>query len=307
MSQQTRLTRAYEWPTLCLLAATYALWASITLYAQNLGPVLSILLLTPIITMHSSLQHETLHMIEPRWKFFGQLLVFPALGLAIPYLRFRDSHLTHHINENLTDPYDDPESAYMVKEVWTTLPGWLQSILTFNNTLAGRLLLGPLIGQIAFMRADWRMIKAGEPTVLAGWLMQVPALALVLLWLMTIGTMPFWAYIAAAYFGLSILKIRTFLEHRSHVQPNGRSVIIEGQGILSFLFLNNSLHAVHHAHPNAAWYTLPALYRANKAKYVDGNRRYTYASYPSIFRKYFLHTKEPVAHPLWNLNNRQDH
>ena len=280
--------------------------AGITLYAQNLGPVLSILFLTPVITMHSSLQHETLHTIEPRWKWFGQFLVFPAVGLLIPYLRFRDSHLIHHINENLTDPYDDPESAYMVKDVWVTLPRWLQSILTFNNTLAGRLLLGPLIGQIAFMRADWRMIKGGDRTVLTGWLVQIPAVALVILWLMTFGTMPFWAYAIATYFGLSILKVRTFLEHRSHVQANGRSVIIEGKGILSFLFLNNNFHAVHHAHPSVAWYNLPALYRANKAKFIDGNRGYTYASYPTIFRKYFFHAKEPVEHPLWNLKNRHD-
>ncbi|MGE4611824.1 MAG: fatty acid desaturase [Paracoccaceae bacterium] len=306
MSMQLRPSYAYEWPTLCLLALTYTLWTSITLYAQNLGPVLSILFLTPVITMHSSLQHETLHTIEPRWKWFGQFLVFPAVGLLIPYLRFRDSHLIHHINENLTDPYDDPESAYMVKDVWVTLPRWLQSILTFNNTLAGRLLLGPLIGQIAFMRADWRMIKGGDRTVLTGWLVQIPAVALVILWLMTFGTMPFWAYAIATYFGLSILKVRTFLEHRSHVQANGRSVIIEGKGILSFLFLNNNFHAVHHAHPSVAWYNLPALYRANKAKFIDGNRGYTYASYPTIFRKYFFHAKEPVEHPLWNLKNRHD-
>jgi fatty acid desaturase len=306
MPTQPRPSYAYEWPTLCLLALTYTLWASITLYAQNLGTGLSILLLIPVITMHSSLQHETLHLIEPRWKWFGQLLVFPAVGLLIPYLRFRDSHLIHHINENLTDPYDDPESAYMVKEVWITLPRWLQSILIFNNTLAGRLLLGPLIGQVAFMRADWRMIKGGNRAVLTGWLVQIPAVAIVILWLTSFGTMPFWAYASAAYFGLSILKIRTFLEHRTHVQPNGRSVIIEGQGILSFLFLNNSFHAVHHAHPSVAWYNLPALYRANKTKFTDENRDYTYASYPTIFRKYFFHAKEPVEHPLWNLENRHD-
>lgn len=306
MYSQTRPSRAYEWPTLCLLALTYVLWASITFYAQSLGPALSILLLAPVITMHSSLQHETLHTIEPRWKMFGQLLIFPAIGLAIPYIRFRDSHLTHHINENLTDPYDDPESSYMVKEVWTSLPRWLQMLLTFNNTLAGRLLVGPLVGQIAFMRADWRMVKAGDRAVLIGWLVHIPAVTLVIVWLATIGTMPFWAYAMAAYFGLSILKIRTFLEHRAHTQPNGRSVIIESQGILSFLFLNNSLHAVHHAHPQLAWYNLPACYRANKAKYQGENRKYLYPDYPTIFRKYFFHAKEPVEHPLWNLENRND-
>lgn len=249
MVSRTKPSRAYEWPTLCLLLLTYTLWAGITICAQSLGPVLAIILLTPVITMHSSLQHETLHVIEPRWKFLGHLGVFPALGLLIPYIRFRDSHLEHHQNENLTDPYDDPESAYLVKEVWATLPRWTQSVLTFNNTLAGRLLLGPLIGQIAFMRADWRQIMKGDRAILIGWLVHIPAVALVIWWLAATGTMPFWAYALAAYFGLSILKIRTFLEHRAYEQTNGRSVIIEDRGILSFLFLNNNLHAVHHTLP----------------------------------------------------------
>ncbi len=306
MSARLCPSRAYEWPTICLAALTYALWATITYFAQSLGPLLSIILLVPIITLHSSLQHETLHVIEPRWKFFGQMLVFPALGLAIPYLRFRDSHLIHHNNENLTDPYDDPESNYMVKQVWAALPGWLQSILTFNNTLAGRLLLGPLIGQILFMRGDLQQIRGGNRAVLYGWLTHVPAVAVVLLWLTTIGTMPLWAYGIAAYFGLSILKIRTFLEHRAFTQPNGRSVIVEDRGVLSLLFLNNNFHAVHHAAPHLAWYSLPAYYQTHKTEFLEANQQYSYDNYRTIFAQFFFHTKEPVEHPLWHLGNRRD-
>jgi hypothetical protein len=33
--------------------------------------------------------------------------------------------------------------------------------LNANNTLAGRMILGPLIGQVSFMAADWRAIRAG--------------------------------------------------------------------------------------------------------------------------------------------------
>jgi len=306
MSSRLNPSRAYEWPTLCLAALSYVLWVAITYFAHSLGLFVSIILLIPIITLHSSLQHETLHLIEPRWKLFGQMLVFPALGLAIPYIRFRDSHLIHHNNENLTDPFDDPESNYMVKEVWTTLPRWVQTVLTFNNTLLGRLLLGPLIGQIAFMRGDWQQIRRGNRAVLYGWLAHIPTVAVVLLWLITIGTMPLWAYAIAAYFGLSILKIRTFLEHRAYAQPNGRSVIVEDRGILSWLFLNNNFHAVHHAHPQVAWYNLPACYLENKAKYLGENREYRYDNYRTIFAKFFFHTKEPVEHPIWNLENRHD-
>lgn len=299
-------SRAYEWPTLCLLIVTYGLWAGITYYASSLGPILAIILLTPIITLHSSLQHETLHVLEPRWKFLGPLAVFPALGLAIPYFRFRDSHLEHHRNEILTDPYDDPESGYLVKEVWVTLPRWVQIILKFNNTLAGRLILGPLLGQIAFMHSDWRLIKGGDRAVMFGWLIHIPAVITVLWWVLYVASIPIWAYVIASYCGLSILKIRTFLEHRAFEQANGRSVIIEDRGIFAFLFLNNNFHAVHHAKPQVAWYNLPAYYQENKTRFLHENRDYKYKDYRTIFRSFFWHAKEPVAHPLWSLENRND-
>jgi fatty acid desaturase len=232
--------------------------------------------------------------------------VFPALGLAIPYIRFRDSHLEHHCNEILTDPYDDPESGYLVKEVWVTLPSWVQAVLKFNNTLAGRLLLGPLLGQIAFMRADWKLIKGGDRAVLIGWLAHIPAVGVVLWWALYMATMPLWAYCIACYFGLSILKIRTFLEHRAFEQTNGRSVIIEDRGLLSFLFLNNNFHAVHHAKPQIAWYNLPRFYQENKEMFLRENRNYLYKNYNIIFRSFFWQAKEPVEHPLWSIENRND-
>ena len=83
-----------------------------------------------------------------------------------------------------------------------------------------------------------------------------------MVWLVTISPMPFWAYALAVYVALSILKIRTFLEHRAHADPAARTVIVEDRGPLALLFLNNNLHVVHHAHPGVPWYALPALYRA---------------------------------------------
>jgi fatty acid desaturase len=230
--------------------------------------------------------------------------VFPAIGLFIPYIRFRDAHLEHHNNEILTDPYDDPESFYLCSEVWAHLPAPLRLVLWANNTLLGRMVLGPLIGQITFMMSDFRAIAAGNGAVLRAWLVHIPAVALVLLWLLTFATIPLWAYILAAYLGLSILKIRTFLEHRAHETEHGRSVIIEERGPLALLFLNNNYHAAHHAHPNVPWYHLPKLYQDQKQKFLTHNLDYRYRSYAEVFRAYFLHPKEPVEHPYWSLGNR---
>ena len=112
------------------------------------------------------------------------------------------------------------------------------------------------------------------------------------------GAMPLWAYGIAAYGGLSVLKIRTFLEHQAHIRASGRTVIIEDRGPLSWLFLNNNLHAVHHAHPKLPWYRLPQAYRENRAHFLRRNHGYTYPSYGSVFRHYALKRKEPVPHPL---------
>lgn len=45
----------------------------------------------------------------------------------------------------LTDPYDDPERNYFDPAVWAQLPWWAQTVMRANNTIAGRLVLGPLI------------------------------------------------------------------------------------------------------------------------------------------------------------------
>ena len=61
--------------------------------------------------------------------------------------------------------------------------------------------------------------------------------------------MPVWAYLLAAYLGWSLLKIRTYLEHRAHEAARARTVVIESRGPLALLFLNNNFHVVHHMHP----------------------------------------------------------
>jgi fatty acid desaturase len=256
-------------------------------------------MMTLAAALHSSLCHEALHGHPTRARWLNEALVFPALTLSIPYLRFRDTHLAHHQDSILTDPYDDPESNYLDASVWERLSPVTQAVLNLNNRLIGRLLIGPLVGQVAFMAADWRAIRAGDRAVLRGWLWHIPALGLVLGWMAALGQMPVWAFVLSSYAALSILKIRTFLEHQAHLRARGRTVIIEDRGLLAFLFLNNNLHVVHHMHPKLPWYRLPALYFANRDKYLARNDGYMFPSYAAIFRRYLFKAKDPVPHPLW--------
>ncbi|MEX3014613.1 fatty acid desaturase [Gymnodinialimonas hymeniacidonis] len=284
-----------EWPTLGLIALCYCVWTgALFLPIWAAFPVLAL-----AIALQSSLQHEVLHGHPFGDRRLGEPLVFASLNLAIPYLRFRETHLAHHMDANLTDPYDDPESNYMDPAVWAKFKAPVRALLAWNNTLLGRMLLGPLLGQIAFMAADARLIRAGDRAVAWAWLAHIAASAAVV-WIVMLSPFPIWAYLIACYLGLGILKIRTFLEHQAHERARGRTVIIEDRGPLAFLFLNNNLHVVHHMHPKLPWYRLPQIYFNNRERYLRRNDGYRYASYGQIFRRHLLRAKDPVPHPLYS-------
>lgn len=288
-----------EWPTLLVMAFAYAAWGLGTTLAWAVYPILGFALVTLAIAQHSSLMHEVLHghpFANPR---LNQALIFPAFGLLYPFGRFRDLHLAHHHDPNLTDPYDDPESNFVDPAVWARTSPLMRVLLRFNNTLLGRILVGTAIGGFTFIREDLRLIWAGDRQVRRDWALHGFGVFLVGLWLVWVGAMPIWAYLLAAYFGNALIKIRTFLEHRAHDLFRARTAVVEDRGPLALLFLNNNLHVVHHCHPQVPWYKLPALYRNNRDHFLRRNETYVYRSYWQVFCAHFLKAKDPVPHPLW--------
>lgn len=284
-----------EWATLGLMVLCYG-GLALALFVLPIWA--AIVLLGPVVTLHASLTHEVVHGHPFRSDMVNAALVFPAVTLIVPFARFKATHLAHHKDARLTDPYDDPESNYLDPDVWGRLARPMQAVLEFHNRLLGRLLIGPLLGQLMWVISDLRAARGGDQAVVRGWLWHVPALALMgaVIW---IAPLPFWAYLIGAYIGLSILRIRTFLEHRAHEVARARTVIIEDRGPLAVLFLNNNLHAVHHMYPNIPWYDLPKLYRAKRAHFLRCNEGYRFASYADVFRAHFWTAKDPVPHPLW--------
>ncbi len=288
-----------EWPTLGLTVFCYLGWALTTTFAAEFSTVLAVLGSSVFIALHSSLQHEVIHGHPLTRQTISELLIFPALGLFIPYYRYKDTHLRHHYDPNLTDPYEDPESNYLDPAVWSRLSRSMKVLFRFNNSLMGRMLVGPVISQFAFMTDDWRAIRAGEHKILWHWLHHAAGSALVFAWLWLVGSMPIWAYVLAAYFGISLLKIRSYLEHRAHERPVGRTVVVNDRGLFALLFLNNNFHLVHHMNPSVAWYRLPKLFDQDKERYMKFNESYLYDSYVDVFVKYFFRPKDPVPHPIW--------
>jgi fatty acid desaturase len=252
-----------------------------------------------VITQFSSLQHEVLHGHPFANKPLNEALVFPALMLVMPYERFRDLHLQHHFDPNLTDPLDDPESNFHAPDAWARLSWPAQKLYRFNNTLFGRMTVGPAISIRALIVGDWRLYRQGTPGIARAWVLNAFGMVPVFWWLGMIGTMPLWAYALAVYLGYSLLKIRTYLEHRAHEASRARTVVVEDRGPLSILFLNNNFHVVHHMHPTIAWYRLPALYAARREHYLRRNEAYVYRSYGEIFRQYLFRAKDPVPHPIY--------
>lgn len=287
-----------EIPTLWLLIGCYFAFLILTYFAGEIGAVATTLLLVPVLVLHSSLQHEFLHGHPTNNQTINDLLVSPALGMFVPYLRFKNTHLAHHYDPALTDPYDDPESNYLDPKVWNALPTWRKTIFRFNNTLIGRMLVGPMVGLMQFYAGDMRQLEKGHRAIGYAYLHHAVGVAAVLFWLVYTGGLSIPAYLLACYAALSVLKIRTFLEHKAHERTAARTVLIEDRGPLAFLFLNNNYHAVHHACPKIAWHRLPHVFNARRDEFLRRNGGYWYQSYWSVFRKYLFTCKDPVAHPL---------
>ena len=116
-----------EWPTLGMMLTTYAVFG-IAMSQWTAAPWVCTIIMGIAIAQFSSLQHEVLHGHPFRSVWLNEIMVFPALMLVIPYRRFKETHLAHHRDPNLTDPYDDPESNYLDPEVWPRLLGSLDAV-----------------------------------------------------------------------------------------------------------------------------------------------------------------------------------
>jgi len=288
-----------EWPTLALILATSATWMLLIGLYSDLGPFVVCPLAVLAVTLQSSLQHEVLHGHPTRSPAVNEALVYCSLGLWIPYRRFKSLHLRHHNNDRLTDPYDDPESFYLAWAEWERLPRPIQVVLTLNNSLLGRLLIGPAVSMIGFLGAELRMMLAGDRVVMRAWLHHLAGAVPVVLFVTLVGGMPLWFYLlTVSYPAMSLLMLRTYAEHRAHEHAEARSIIVEFCPLFSLLFLNNNLHVVHHANPRTAWYRLPGIYRTNREDWQRRNEGYVFSSYLELARHYLFKVKEPVAHPL---------
>lgn len=290
-------TPGIEWPTVILIVACYAVWAAAGFLLWPDYPIAALAVLALTVALQSSLVHEVLHGHPTRNAQINEAFVFLPVGIVWPFRRFKTLHLRHHADERLTDPLDDPESYYRALWHHEELPGAMKALLRINNTMVGRFVLGPWLSIIGFFIDDAKLLKAGDRVVRQAWLMHLAGLAFVVP-IVTFGFgMPLWVYLLVpVWLGQSMIAIRTFAEHQWSEHPEGRTVIVE-RTPLSFLFLNNNLHFVHHKSPTIAWYRLPRLFRERRDEWVRMNNGYVFPNYFALLKAYAFRAKEPVVHP----------
>ncbi len=88
MLQKTDI-RPIEWQTLLILFLCYCVWMGATTWLAGMWRPLGFAATTLAVALHSSLSHEVLHGHPFRIKVLNEALVFPAIGVFMPYGRFR--------------------------------------------------------------------------------------------------------------------------------------------------------------------------------------------------------------------------
>lgn len=289
----------FEWPSLLIAFVIYAGFLALTWNYHALPWWLVLPLGGYLVAWHGSLQHEVVHGHPTGKPFLDEMIIYPSLWLWLPFHIYRRSHLEHHENSQLTDPLSDPESFYLSLEEWRASGSVRQRLLTAQNTALGRLVLGPPIAVLRLFLGEARRLLRGNLTHLGAWLRHLPAVALVLVWVVGVCEIPLGAYLLLfVYPGLALTLLRSFLEHRAAEDVAARTAIVESGPLLSLLFLNNNLHAVHHGAPALPWYRLPKVWRHRRDEILAANGGYHYRSYWQVLRRHFLAPKEPVLHPL---------
>ncbi|WP_283180195.1 fatty acid desaturase [Gemmobacter sp. 24YEA27] len=291
-----------EWPTWGLLALCYGLWLWAGFWLYPLSPWLALIVIGVTVALHSSLQHEVLHGHPTKNARLNEALVWLPIGIFYPYRSYKLTHLQHHNDERLTDPHDDPESYYIALFDWLGMPRILRAARIANNTLIGRVVIGPWFAVTGFTLAEMHRVAAGDSRTRNAWAHHLAGLVPVLAFIQFGMGIPVWLYVPVpGWIGLGLLAIRTYCEHQWAEDPNGRTIIVE-RSILAPLFLYNNLHFVHHKLPRVPWYRLPATCRAARGDWARLNGGYVFPSYFSILRRFAWKVKEPVPHPRWRRN-----
>ena len=287
--------RQHDGPTILVAIAIYAAWFCLIRYNALLPWWLIVPIGAYLIAWQFSLQHEAIHSFRgvPAWLRFA--IVFPPLGLWFPFALYRNSHSIHHRDVNLTVPGQDTETYFVRREDWARMNRLHRALLLFNQTLLGRLTIGPLLRLWTLVRRESARVARRDFSHVRTWIVHAAAVT-ALLWLCAYYGMRWWQYVLLiAYPGMSLGLLRAFTEHRAAPGPSERTASVESNPLFGLLVLYNNLHIAHHLQPTMQWFELPGYYRRNREELLKVNDHFIYRGYAQIARRFLL---RPVFHPI---------
>lgn len=207
--------------------------------------------------------------------------------------------MLHHRDEDLTVPGRDPESRYLSAEQWQRRSPFEQGLLWLNKTVLGRFVLGAPLALLALAREELQRLKTGERQTWLMWLTHGALTLLMLTFIARYSVLPVWHYLLLISVpAVSIAMIRSYYEHRPHVQPEHRTVINEAAWPWRWLFLNLNLHLVHHDLPGLPWYDLPRAYRTRREQWQARSGGFLVQGYVQLIRQHGIKAIDSPRHPF---------
>ena len=254
-----------------------------------------------VVCLHGSLQHEAVHGHIARSRRLNNMITYPPLALYFPYTVYREEHLKHHACEVLTDVDTDPESLYFSRAQWERKNRLLKFIYTINFTLAGRLIIGPIVSLVILWRNQVRRVVSGDSRRLGVMISHVVLMAAILWFASWAGDIPVWKYMLCfAYPGISLTLLRSYTEHRWSSNEGERTIIIEGSPLTRLLYMNNNFHWLHHKNPRLPWRQVAKEYYLKRHKILSANGNYFYRSYLQLVPRLWKDRLIEPVHPTSN-------
>ncbi len=288
-----------ELPTWLLILTIYGGWFATVAWWQTLGLVPSTLLLIWLTTWYMSLQHELIHGHPTRYPQINKLFGLLPFSIWYPYDVYRDLHLQHHIDEDLTVPETDPESYYFTRSRWTHFNGLQRLLVRVRNTFPGRLLLAPLLTMCWAVLNIWESFRQLNRAATGMWLLHFLLMLPLIGWLVQHNFSIIFYLLLVTGPMLSLVSVRSFLEHRAEEAPEARTVINEAGLFWRLLFLNLNYHSVHHDLPGIPWYGLPQVYRSHKKEYLERNQGFFVKGYGELMRRHLIKAVDVEVNPFF--------
>jgi fatty acid desaturase len=187
----------------------------------------------------------------------------------------------------------------VLKADWQRMGSFMRAVLIFNQTLAGRMLIGPALRLWSLGAKESKRVARGDYSHLPHWAVHALAVALLFWFISGVCHFPWWQYcLLIAYPGMSLGLLRAFYEHRAAEDSQQRTAAVESNVVFGLLYLYNNLHVVHHLKPTMPWYDIPRYYRENRESLLELNGQYVYRGYAVFVRRFLLTPVFSPVHPL---------